>query len=409
MRRILPLFCLAMLSAALLAGCAAGQKYPTDNAYHPETDAQYTWYAKGERRMFAEAENGYYVLLHLNQLFYMDAAAMEPIPVCSKPNCDHTDKSCDSFFRGSVCSVFYNNGKLYVLENTPTSLDRFALEEVAADGSTRRTLFEFSMPVDYQKALVHRGKFYVASTQMDEKMNARTGIWQFDLARPSSAPKLLCEMEPSYEHLSQLAAEYITARGHYLYITAPCQAARLDLNAPKKGLEMLFVQEDRPEDPADPYYRREGQLLFPCFPGDRIAYASAGVRTIDGTDYWFNLLKLWDAEPLREAASLSEKLAVGAMAADDKYIYRLDQGSPAPPDTDDPYFGNALKIYDAEGNLLENIPLTDVGKIMRMLFVSPGEHVFFGDAQEGLWYICKSEIGSGNVQVHRLTDFGYLE
>ena len=133
------------------------------------------------------------------------------------------------------------------------------------------------------------------------------------------------------------------------------------------------------------------------------------MRSVGGTDYWYNTLNLWDAEPLREAAAPSEMLAVGAMGADGSYIYRLDQGSPAPPDTDDPYYGNALKIYDSQGTLGENIPLPEEGKIMRMIFVSPGEHVFFGDAQEGLWYISKSEIGSGNVQVHRLTDFGYLE
>ena len=160
-----------LLAVSLLAGCAAKSKYPTDNAYHAETDCQFSWYSNMGTRIFAETPEGYYALLHQCVLHYIDKKTMEPIPVCAKPNCLHNDQSCDAYFNGIDCSVDFVDGKLYVTAQGKPGIDdpgRTLLMEVAPDGSQRKTLISYpASPLDYKRRVIHRGYFYRATADYD--------------------------------------------------------------------------------------------------------------------------------------------------------------------------------------------------------------------------------------------------
>lgn len=146
----------AMLLLALLAGCAkTPAKLPTDDTYHPETDhpymmqtqqtAMYSW--------FVETDKGYYFRVQTT-LFYMDRDSMEPIPVCSKPNCLHyeeTDKekyeACNAFFPTEANYYLGRYGEYLYLETSVTGQrpDGWlttvpAIVRVTLDGSRRETV-----------------------------------------------------------------------------------------------------------------------------------------------------------------------------------------------------------------------------------------------------------------------------
>ena len=399
-----------LLAVSLLGGCAGKTAYPTDNAYHPDTDAQYTWYLQSNRRFFAESPDGYYALLHQKVLHFIDRKTMESIPVCARPDCTHDDSSCNAWFVG-FCSVYYVGGTLYVLSQGDPAKDEAQycnLTKLSADGTERRTILRLPAAFSHAKCILHRGGFYAATTLRDENGNARTGIWRYDLDRPSAAPKLLCEVPVSASDSFALYADNLTAYGHYLYVSVRSFQARLDLNAPEKGFETVFTPLELPLDSV-PGVPDSATVMYLCHPGGRLACSTAYTDAVDPKVYYQNMW-IRDSEGPGEVKLLGSALAVGCSSADDRYIYRLDMPNAGyEAHADDPYFGSALKVYDTAGTLLENIPVPDLGPIGTVLYVSPGEHVFFSDAQFGIWYISKSEIGSGNVQVHRLTDFGYLE
>ena len=72
MKRCIALICVL---AILFTGCAARPSYPSDDAYHIETDDQYSLHVQGGFRTFAESEDGYFFGLTLygnHFLFYTD-------------------------------------------------------------------------------------------------------------------------------------------------------------------------------------------------------------------------------------------------------------------------------------------------------------------------------------------------
>ena len=387
MRRILPLFCLAMLSAALLAGCAAGQKYPTDNAYHPETDAQYSMQFGGQYRYFAEAENGCYMILG-NILYYLDSGAMEPVPVCPRPDCLHEDESCSAFFDLRQGAIFFADGKLYVLY----SADRhYVLAEVSPESGTRKTCVELDADIVQNRTVVHRGRFYAASGAYREDGAAATAVLSWDLSRPGKAPEQIAEIPPLEKEGGSVPVSELTAHGHYLYFYQQDRMGRIDLNASKKGIEFLF------EDVAD-----KGFLTF-C--GDSALFTTA--KWLDRGEYRNDV---WVSQELRTAETLLTGLYGGASAADERWLYHLDdmrREDTALPD--DPLYGKSLKVYDLSGELIDSISVSEMSESHMYMFYIAREYIFLASADSHVWYIDKADIGTGHAQLHILTDFGYLE
>ncbi len=377
------------------------KEYPIDNIYNDGVDAQYPWYATGYERIFAEANDGYYVMLNYNYLHFIDKASMTVIPVCPKPECPHNTPNCHAYFDCWYGGIFFIENQLYVVaRENPSMPTECSLIAVSPDGSTRKTVVTFTTQNAHNKTIIHRGHFYVVTEQYDEEMNLKTGIWEYEINKPNKPPRFLMEIGIASDDLYDVMVTDLTAYGHYLYFSGVYRIGRLDLNQPEKGMELLFEQEGINSN------------MFLCFAGNHLVHAAPNLQYENGKETYSQQIDMSENEPHSTTLSSLGQLCVGGMAADDQYIYRLTLSNQSVSEevlAQDPYYNCSLKIYDHQLNLVENINTPMLSPGLTMLFVSPGEHVFFGGPFGGLWYINKHEIGSGNVSIHKLSDYGFWE
>lgn len=168
------------MAAFMLLGssCSSGvdKEELTAQEYVYETD-DHTYVDDGKR--FVETDKGAYYWKD-SLLYYYDLESDKETILCTKANCDHTDKACNAMFMDYDEMLLYYKGSLYMveMENTEETTKCY-LAEVSEDGSTRTRITElFEVPneegVNYQ-AMIHRGYFYFAvapSSYDKEKENA---------------------------------------------------------------------------------------------------------------------------------------------------------------------------------------------------------------------------------------------
>jgi hypothetical protein len=114
------------------------------NLTNMETDTEDTqsyWSTNGHN--FAKGEGGYYFTNQTaNSLMFFDADTKEIIPVCAKPECSHNDSSCNAYLGSGehlIGSVYYYRGCVYLFK---TVNGNAALEQIQADGSSRKVIAE---------------------------------------------------------------------------------------------------------------------------------------------------------------------------------------------------------------------------------------------------------------------------
>ena len=139
-----------ILCTALLAGCA-GTSLPTDSAGENVQQIQYDWMAgespipeyitgidrQGEDHIqngFECTDTGFYAMCG-NWLLYCDHDSDEIIKLCGRPDCTHSDNSCNAYFEQGT-NVCWEGGYLYVVVNNSQ------LVRLDPDGSNRVKMLE---------------------------------------------------------------------------------------------------------------------------------------------------------------------------------------------------------------------------------------------------------------------------
>lgn len=156
----------AVVVLSLFTGCRKAEKGVDVRA--SETDAQPYWNIFNQP--VAKAENGYYYFkknmesVTTDYLMYMDAQSLESTVVCNKAECTHRDESCNAFFslEYECQSVYYYKGFVYVLKDNKSD-GRTYLEQVAPDGSSRKTLFEVGVYWPGYKALFCQDSVFISN------------------------------------------------------------------------------------------------------------------------------------------------------------------------------------------------------------------------------------------------------
>ncbi len=121
------------------------------------------------------AQNGagaYYILPHTDKyanIMYLDFASYSSMPLCSRPECEHSDDTCNSYlaWRGGYPSLAVNDTSLLLIHGNAGefNLDRYgdaALPHVQAmelNGENRHTLCQFSASEDLNMSIACDNEF----------------------------------------------------------------------------------------------------------------------------------------------------------------------------------------------------------------------------------------------------------
>ena len=169
---------LLIIALAFLCSCNTKKSaYPTDNTFHAGTDYQYNMYTATGFFHIADAGEGYYFYTPMC-LLYIDRATMTPVPVCSKPNCQHykeTDPEryalCDAFLLPANGGLlfFWNDDCIYAIKKTGYIGMQQEIVKISPDGSKREVLHSLGEVVVISGAVVHRGYMYIALTYLRRK------------------------------------------------------------------------------------------------------------------------------------------------------------------------------------------------------------------------------------------------
>ena len=412
---------LALLALALLLLTACGRPagMPTDEAYHPGTDHPYPMQSNHSSffTLFVETEKGYYFRVP-DMLFYMDADTMEPLPVCSKPNCLHYEendrqvfRTCDAYLPCSVFPTYTGmyDGSLYMWtkdigvgeDGWNKTID--VILRVSPDGTRRETLWTLGYSGTGMDVglIFHRGTMYRATETRDESGTKHVVLAAYSLADPGREAEVLYEAEYTGW---QSSIYNLTAYGNRLYFTRPmpdsdyAELCVLDLRTGELTVPEL------PDPDFDPLFVTfcGGKLLLECLdklpPGTR----EEAYRT-DRTE------RLYRGELDGSGWELLGETRIGCFSADERYIYKVPEFYSG--GEKDPY----VHIWDADMNELDRIDLTELADpaqySMACCMSGSGDQAFLGlwlredtgPAYRYYWF-SKSDIGSGNIELHRFFD-----
>ncbi|MGN0351531.1 MAG: hypothetical protein ACI4ES_07755 [Roseburia sp.] len=158
-----------ILFAMLLGACGkenlAGMENPLEVTENIE--AQNGW---SLWQNYGSTESGYYIFDENTDLvMFWDAETKEYVPLCNKPECAHDDENCNAYFS----SEEYKPG---VMKCYGTSLyleaikeDGIYLEQVSADGATRKTLCRLTENKEENigNIILHHGAAYYEIETLD--------------------------------------------------------------------------------------------------------------------------------------------------------------------------------------------------------------------------------------------------
>ena len=392
-----------LMLCLLFTSCSSPSSYPTDEAFHFDTDAQSYAFDQGMNRGMAESETGYYFGMTLKGsrfLFYTDKETMQTVPVCSKPNCLHyaeTDQErrelCNAYFTGIIGgggSLFYYGGKLYIPEYG-TSGREININEFSLDGTVRKTIFELKNEeiVDCNM-LFHRGYFYAMTSTYDEEINAVLQVWRYSLDQPKK------ERECLFEYTAKGAwIQDILAYGNRLFFT-------------------VFTEDTKH------FYRMDiqnGKVEEICKVGD---ITNKNHIFFPFKDYMF--VKQVHIDPQKKIYELKETVFTAnqngenlqkwmdtdytILLSDNEYIYEATYGYYIRDGwVTDPY----IRVFNEQGELLAQCnPLEEGINSYYSMYVMPGEHVFLYDMRK-VYYFSKSDIETGEIHPKLLIDCSQYE
>ena len=394
MKRYIALICVL---ATLVTGCAARPSYPVDDAYHMETDDQYSLHAQGTFKNLAEGKEGYYFALTLKGnhfLFYTDKKTLQTLPVCGKPNCLHyqeTDeerrKLCNAFFTGDSFypTVLYNEGRLLIPVSKGTS--GMGLESFSNDGSERK---EILSPGGISNSLfmtAHRGYLYYVRSEYTEEMESSSCLYRRSLHQVNAKEELLFA---SPDAQTGDGLYNILGYGNNLYFSAMMTVEkrfyRLDLDSME--VSQIF---DLPLEVTDAGYN-----LIP-FQGGLVCQINHG---IPGADMSHLPATRYRSDLQGEKVEKWQENTMNAFTADDRYLYEWLM-----PGLEDPEEGGYLRILDGEGKVVARCSLLEEVPDYMYLLVPQGGHVFIACKGNGkLYYFPKSEIETGQIHPKLLID-----
>jgi hypothetical protein len=213
--RIILLFFIPIL-LSLVFSCCKSVEYNPDKFDFEHDDQYYFLKPTISLCSIAESENGYYFFSGANNsyLYYMDKKTMEPIILCNKPDCLHSDEpdgkkkqSCNAFFFDCHNLIYYDRN-LYMIGIDIDSLD-YTLYKVSLDGTNRKKVYTFQEGL--QHLIIHRGYIYYDTNDLGtvgKNENNTTNacrVYRLNINRVRNGPELIFEEKGIYGGIQKIA------------------------------------------------------------------------------------------------------------------------------------------------------------------------------------------------------------
>lgn len=382
-----------ILAVLLVVGCSG--KEIVNETYEQETDHPYYFDSMGTA-LIAASKNGYYFLSG-NYIYYTDKEKMVPVLLENKPNstCFSNDieqeiQNCNAFINlGDMLGFLaYHQDKLYTVEQKVTFeegegiLHKYDFVQLSKDGATRKTL----LTIDERPTaiLVHRGYLYYATKGFSQQSEASYRLLRIPVDRSFAKPETLYGVNG---HNGSIV--YLTAYGNRLYFQDGGMNVLKQTAFDIRSKTATRILSD--DDKTYPFMQgfTENSMLFAYFYGDieDPAVWKAYKANLDGTQI----------EPLPLQPDF-----YSIFSADNRYIY-------ARPDdvylNIDPYkdkyksVTNEMKVYDAEFQLADTIPLAFKALMSSYIVGDESKMFFYYDDGKATHfeYLDKQEIGSGRA------------
>lgn len=218
------------LAAAILAGCGK------NNGFDDELSAQSTTFACDSPEIavtndgvyYTEMENGTNYSLAL--LMYYDFNKKVSVPLCSDPQCSHTDANiCVAAFEGNPIGLFVNS-KHNVLQCAEIS--NSAVYEVGLDGSGRETVGELGLFAADGISVHYNGSIAIDENSLFFSNHQRDGsdaLYYLPL-RQNAKPKKIYEakVETSSEYNFETYLSPIAICGKSVFFVENDQTVKAD-------------------------------------------------------------------------------------------------------------------------------------------------------------------------------------
>ena len=148
------LTCVLLLALLMLfsVSCSSSQSASTAQVQPGfETDFQKNFHNGNFGNIACESDDGYYILNNFF-LYYIDKASMQSTIACGKPDCKHSDETCNAFVDAN--DIAYYDHKIYYLESIHNNVYSMDL-----DGTNRKKLFAYNNN-NSSSFIMHRGYIY---------------------------------------------------------------------------------------------------------------------------------------------------------------------------------------------------------------------------------------------------------
>ena len=396
-----------LLAAGILAGCSGQEMGKPTEIPSPETtppaeeQIEYDWMA-GEspvsgrrigitRRMLkgVNSDTGVY-FIHSNQwildvtppspwILYMDRGSDTVIKLCGRPDCPHDTTDCNAFVDNADSMCFYN-GYLYVLTNGPVMAEdgkeiyqEAKLIRMAPDGTQRVELFNFT------ELMRNKGYDFAQCSFVDDYCMIGAMVHETDDTTALTSEwvetflyKLDGSMEePQTTTISQAPlynyGDTLIAHGQdYSYWAVDMDTEEATFLMEDPGVPVECFQNEA-------YYYQEGKL-------HRYTYATGADEVVLET----GLTGGYDMHCFSDCFMLVHSEIFSQNPDLNLYIYNWDF---EPVDT--------VKL---------NYPWKELFSVSLLVVGETPEQIILCDEAEDLpaYYIDKAELGTGNVQLHRI-------
>lgn len=328
-------------------------------------------------------DGGNYYFLD-QQILYVMGQELFPVPLCSKPECEHEDDSCNAWL--DTASIYASGGRLYYIEQTDNNkLSLISLSLTASDKKYIKSLWDskeaYSDPISYAYRLVGNHLIMEITTTTVEE--TKTGIYLTTLDETGKITQLCQAQNDGTDRLMlwKCTSDWAfligknTEKGYELYA--------VNLNTE----EQYLVMEDYNTDIVDLYISEEDIYWFDLKKG------------------FFRLnIESMDREMVR---SVNSEYEFGGGIYDDHYMYLINDTAYSDEKGLIPEEKQGLYIYDRNGGQLNFLSTSGVEGYLSYAF-STEEKIFFYDfRQHGpipTYYIEKKQIGTDQLEWFKISE-----